>query len=327
MLIVTGGRIVASQWIGKTVDTEIYHISQDGKMKQCDAAEHYLSTWRELPVGGLLYGQPFVCGGGVSTTDKNYFVANNDCQKLGSRKDNIVMSEKRSSPASILITRQNGAEQKLWITGGANENLPFGKYLKTTEYVSTNKRFSGSGVVLPKRLKSHCMSHYNQSTVLIIGGRSDFGATQASLFMNIDKDELTEGPELIKTRYGHECGLLSMGESKRVVMAGGFKGGSLTSDIEILMPHPDGSHNWMTGPNIPVSLGLGFGAGVATPEGSFLMVAGVKRRSDFSTSVFQLACSTSSLSTCRWTKLEGELFVGRKYHVAIMVPSTYLPCN
>ncbi len=323
MLIVTGGWIEPNihanrlkMWRGRAFDTEIIYISPNGKTRNCKAPDHYLLKLRDNAVGGLVYGHPIVCGGSSTTHTKN-------CERLGSPKkaEYIEMLDLRYNAASILISRKNGAEQKLWVTGGRNGKA---SWLSSTEYVSTNKMFSGPGVYLPFGLKYHCMARFNRSTVVLLGGLSHRSNLRPSLFMDTDKETLTEAPTLTEKRYLHQCGQISLGTGGEnvVVMTGGTVERRKAEMTEVLMPDQDGFHVWVKGPDLPPRLQLG--DGVSTPDGSFLMVAG---QDSFSASILRLTCSTTSIQSCQWKKLEGELFVRRRQHVTIVVPSSYITCT
>jgi hypothetical protein len=54
-----------------------------------------------------------------------------------------------------------------------------------------------------------------------------------------------EGPSLKIKRSGHACGLMSNGQQSKIVVAGGYDGGSdIFSSVEIFDP---AVNNWITG--------------------------------------------------------------------------------
>ena len=112
-----------------------------------------------MPVGGLLFGQVLVCGGGVlaNRVDRRNNSYHADCQWLGPKTGNIKMREKRFSASSIFISKQNGNEQKLWVTGGevGRPADKFYKILQTTEFVSPLRQFAGEQAVQHEAEREH----------------------------------------------------------------------------------------------------------------------------------------------------------------------------
>ena len=245
-----------------------------------------------------------------------------DCEKLGSKSGNIKMREKRLMSGSILITKKNGAEQKLWVTGGYNVYTGSNnkKLSKTSEYVSTVKTLASQGPDLPLKLGSHCMAHVNQSTIVILGGSGDKPLAGFSwIFVDIDNKVLSQELKLSRERSGHSCGQVSVGGQKVVVMAGGGR-----NSTELMIPNQDGSFTWKDGPDLPHF--VTDGPSVSLSNGNFLLVGGAIHMLRSLHYIMQLSCPTEEIQDCLWTKLDQELFVGRGSHLAMMVPRNFVPC-
>ncbi len=337
LLLVTGGQIGIKSnkkiWFGLSHDTEILDFSSNVN-KQCDAAGRYLSHGRDFAVGGLLGEQVLVCGGGVRANgvDRIKHSYHADCQWLGPKTGSIKMREKRMKSSSILITKQSGNEQKLWVTGGqvgAFIHDKLYKILQTTEFVSPTQRFASPGPKLPHALTDHCMTYFNQSTIVILGGDTDgkqrkYWRKINWMLFDIDKGEMSIDEIKLSPRTGHVCGHVAFGQhQKAVVTAGGFKDDDVASSSDIMSIRRDGSYKWSRGPRLPIKVKNA--AGVTVPNGGqFLVVGGRERKSR---TVFQLACLTGKIQDCEWTKLGHELNAERRFHVALLVPNDFATCN
>ncbi len=323
LFLLTGGRIGVGYFSGYGFDTEVYDAS--AMEKQCNVADKYLTHERILGVGGFIYGQPMVCGGGEKNLRENVHVYSG-CEWLGSKPGNVPMREKRLRASSILITKQNGIEQKLWLAGGERLSK---QPLRTTEFVSPVKRFAGPGPSLPIPLTGHCAVKLNQSTVMILGGRR---APRLNwFFFDIEREVLSQGQRLSNHRYFHVCGQVALGQGQKVVvMAGGYAPMTAkTGSSEILVRTNDGNLRWKNGPKLPIP--IQYGVGVSIPSNGRFLLAGGKTGGQTGgytlAYIYQLACPTDKIRDCKWTRFDREMVGARYHHVGMIVPSNFASCT
>ena len=179
----------------------------------------------QLPVelfgasGVLMNGQtPFICGGvhygGVGKGYKTYF---KDCYQLteaGSwAKDQI---------ASLFTERayagygKMALDNTLVITGGFTKEGS----LSSIEVLSPNAIGQTLSIQLPTAIYGHCQVPWDPETFLVIGG---FGTSNRNEthFINVKKDQLTNGPSLNTGRSRHACAELQFNGKSYIVVSGG----------------------------------------------------------------------------------------------------------
>ena len=89
------------------------------------------------------------------------------------------------------------------------------------------------GPKLPNPLEWSCAVKYSADKVYVIGGYDGSSIRNKVLIFNpMDGFSHIKGPSLITKRSGHACALMSNGQQKQIVVAGG---GSLSS-VEIFDP-------------------------------------------------------------------------------------------
>lgn len=107
-------------------------------------------------------------------------------------------------------------------------------------------------------LKDACIVHYNDDTLMIIGGKSCDGCPgkpmeKSTRFFDMKKNTVTEGPELINGRYKHACQVVTIGQHEYIVVTGGIDTMYSTEMLRKLPNYED--HNkhgqlWQAGDNV-----------------------------------------------------------------------------
>ena len=136
-------------------------------------------------VGGLLMGQPLICGG-YNCYDNEYL---QDCVKLGHSETKFDLLEKRCGAASVVLDQKT-----LWVTGGEDGNDD----LLTTEFISLHHS-PIKGPDLPFTIERHGMVIYNENSIYIIGGYQDGALSEKSWIVNLSSKggfKIKEGPSL-----------------------------------------------------------------------------------------------------------------------------------
>ena len=112
-------------------------------------------------VGGLLLGQPLICGG-YNCYDNEYL---QNCVKLGHSETKFDLLEKRCGAASVVLDQKT-----LWVTGGEDGNDD----LLTTEFISLHHSpistyFYLLHTKITINLKSNKLDYtYKQEIIIII---------------------------------------------------------------------------------------------------------------------------------------------------------------
>lgn len=159
--------------------------------------------------GGVLLGQPIVCGG---TSHEGF---HKECFKLtldGSAWEHLAdMFEPRAAASAVVLN------QEIWITGGNSGPEP--RFLKTTEKISLDGTVS-PGPNLPVPLIGHCtVRSYGQ--IFIIGG-----ASQSTTYVyDLDLTRVRNGPSLNSARNIHACTEVASanhGGRNILIVLGGF---------------------------------------------------------------------------------------------------------
>ena len=116
---------------------------------------------------------------------------------------------------SIGATSQTGVaiNDKLWLTGL--------DYLDYTEFVSLSGDVSPAHLMPSKNQHSHCLVKTSESTVMMIGGSQDSEIARKTYFLDVLTGDWTDGPDMIKARSGHGCGLFDVDGMKYVIVVGG----------------------------------------------------------------------------------------------------------
>ena len=164
--------------------------------------------------GGLVNGQPFLCGG-YDKTNEHY---SKDCYTLtnsGSwaKDDTAALNTARRYVYGSVVLQNN-----LFISGGYNGNR-----LNTIEMLSPNTISETLSVTLPEGINSHCQVSFSSNQFMVIGGLD--GSLRAETYLiNVETNQLTNGPSLKTARNGHGCGELEVDGKSYIIVSGGASG-------------------------------------------------------------------------------------------------------
>ncbi len=290
-------------------------ISLSGKDKKCRKVadfphDIYGSDGGILMLNDVRY--PIICGGhgGVA------------CYVLETSKRLWIRIEGRDKPRNRAASVVLADGKTLWRTGGEYRLI-----LKSTEFVSLdhNKPLgtpftNREGPDLPIEVAYHCMVQLNSTTAMLIGGRNKKkGYRNNTYLFDITSEEKlkdwVKGPDLIRARNWHSCGVLTNpgdGSHQVVVAAGGC---CHRRSVEMWVV--GSSQGWIKGPDLPS--GLWGSWGVVTPDGKALLLPGGRSNEEFSSDILKLAYENGIWS---WTKLDQELEVPRRNHIAFLLPDS-----
>ena len=186
-------------------------INPDNSTTKCQNDYNYPISVRGAS-GAVVDGTIVVCGGRSPTTKKQ-------CYSFGFEKEwkNITdMTTVRAWAASVPFN-----SDALWVGGGHDGN----NYLKSTELVYLDGRRS-STKQLPKVRRESCAAEYNGNIYFTGGWDGNYDAQNNNWIINTKDDfKVTDGPNMLKKREGHSCGIFhSHAHSGRavIVTAGGF---------------------------------------------------------------------------------------------------------
>ena len=191
--------------------------------------------------GGLINGQPFLCGGSLPFLNGDYHYVK-DCYKLtnsGSwtKDDTVALNEARSGVYGSVVLKN-----KLFISGGYN-----GNYLNTIEMLSPDATAQTLSVQV-FGLEGHCQVSFSSDQFMVIGGyRLDDRAE--TYFVNVETNQLTNGPSLKTARSSHGCGELEVDGKSYVIVSGGYNNDGGLRSTEIL-DKDKVVQGWQNGKNI-----------------------------------------------------------------------------
>ena len=134
--------------------------------------------------GGLVNGQPFLCGG-YDKTNEHY---SKDCYTLtnsGSwaKDDTAALNTTRGFVYGSVVLQNN-----LFISGGSN-----GNHLNTIEMLSPNTISETLSVTLPKGIYNHCQVSFSSNQFMVIGGYDGSTTRAETYFLNMETNQLTQG--------------------------------------------------------------------------------------------------------------------------------------
>ena len=199
----------------------------------------YYSNKRYGCVGGLLKGQPVICGGG-SHTDvfQDYFTINEPNKKTN-------MLQKRCHASGVVLN-----QNKLWIVGGDGGSKWYENVSgNTSEFISLEKE-PQEGPDLPFTISHHSMVIYNEKSIFIIGGLQNGIVSNHTWIINPSNEfQINEGPSLNIRRKDHCCGKILIDDGIMLVVVGGYdEHNNVLNSIELLDPLSDQS--WKLGTDI-----------------------------------------------------------------------------
>jgi hypothetical protein len=305
-LVICGGVIAGSAGRSATDTCEV--ISLESSATTCKNLPN-ISTEIFAPVGGLGFNEnPIVCGGAQKD---NY---SNRCFSLNNNE--WVLVESMSSERGYAAGR-NLEDGNYLVIGGISDS---GFFLETAEML-TAQGWDSKVPPLPVTLIYHCMVTINSTTVMIIGGQQSSGNPEWTFYFNFGNERWTWGPELKQGRTGHSCGRIKKDEDSQemsIIVAGGEDGRPLSS-VEIL---DEGSEEWRTGPNLPLS--ILWSQMVEDQSGGVILIGG---SSDFNSSMDTLFHLSHGGQDAVWTQMEQKLKIGREFHTGFLVPDNIVDCS
>ena len=117
--------------------------------------------------------------------------------------------------------------------------------------------------------------------------------------------------------------LIDAGDSSLVVVAAGGFNGIGQNSTELWF---QGSSEWVEGPELPNDYYQT--SGVTASDGNRFVIVGGYSQDDSGAknyaSLFELQCVNRA---CSWKKMEQELELGRRNHVAMLVPDSLVYCE
>ncbi len=300
--------------------------------------------------GGLLNcsSTPVICGGHCD--DADYF--SSTCETLSDHDSlTVEMTVPRVDAASIVVSTDLDSG-RLWITGGSLTSSRITP-MDTTEYVSMVPSGSGyhlqvePGPKLNDKILGHCLVKVEDFNVLLIGGAGDKSSDIRDTVWKIPLDDVEsnweQGPSLQLERVHHTCGLMLDQETgSRVVIVVGGEGKLAWAGS----PEPKAFNSfeiWSMGDILVESFkmffeegGLLFGENVKlerpfgiVTEGrtSFVLGGGDYEIYEMSTMYHDLWIISCRNSDCSVDKRENILDIGRTATVAMLIPSSAVPCQ
>ena len=133
----------------------------------------------------------------------------------------------------------------LWLSGGFNKADGI---LDSSDFIQLDSAIANPGPKLPYAVSTHCVVKNSQTKVYLIGGYGTSFLNKVLIFNPMNGFTHIEGPSLITKRSGHSCSLMSNGQHSKIVVAGGFYGGYLSS-VEIFDPT---ANKWTPGKKITI---------------------------------------------------------------------------
>jgi len=269
--------------------------------------------------GAVVDGTIVVCGGG------EYPTYTKQCHSFGHDKKWRLglMTTPRTYAVSVPFKGD-----ALWVAGGYGGS----NRLNSTELVYLDGRRSSTKQLPEVRLGS-CATEYNGIIYLTGGSDGDRSDQDNTWIINANDDfRLTNGPNMLRTRSNHACGIFhSHAHSGRavIVTAGGF--GDETSTGKPIVAAGSGSYG--TGPNncefwdftvqgstwqlcsqdLPTRM---FGSRMTpTADGKGLLLS-------YLNSVYSFVCQSET--SCMFAPTEIQLQIERKNHLMLQVPSSLL---
>ena len=164
--------------------------------------------WRYSSIGGLLCGQPIICGGynGESVVNDCFFVKGS----LGEMT--VKLKYMRTSATSIAL---NGTA--IWVLGGADENY---NHLNSSEIITTDSSFET--VALPFTISNHCMVKVSENAIYVIGGWQNYTSSRETWIIDpVDGLSISKGPSMNKDRTDMSCGTMKIKGQTVIIVAGG----------------------------------------------------------------------------------------------------------
>jgi hypothetical protein len=305
-------------------------IARDGLTNTIEDLESTLTTCKNLTnlplelwgsFGGLGFqDKPLICGGEDSKTRFS-----REC--FSWEGNGWIYSSSLNTDryhAAVLPSPYQTENQKLLVTGGIND------FKNRDVEVLTRQGWKTLPQRLPVEIYFHCSVLVNSTTIMVIGGWQNGSfpslldnASSDTFLFNTENEIWTVGPQLKKGRAAHSCGRIrknSQSQDFSILVAGGLVEGSDGSSVEIL---DLGTNEWRKGPDLP--FGIMLAQMVEDPNGGVVLVGGSSQYpNSFLDTLYQLPHGGADAV---WTKMKQKLKIGRKRHVAFLVPDDVVDCS
>jgi hypothetical protein len=272
----------------------------------------------EVAIGGLGFQEkPIICGG-----QNSKWVHSNKCFSLEgnewtpSPSLNTVRAFATISPSPYPFK-----SHKFIAIGGLDGDTR----LDTAEILTEKGNWETLRQSLPVTLSQHCSVLVNSTTVMVIGGFQYGLVSSNTYFFNIRNEVWIEGPQLKQSRFEHSCGRIRKGGQSQefsIIVAGGNDKSELSSKLSSVEILDQGSNEWRKGPGLPFEIDKA--QMVDDPNGGVVLVGGSSDYDEILDTLFQLPHGGED---AEWIELEQTLNVGRRSHVAFLVPDNIVDCS
>ena len=212
---------------GNGLDTQVIDMKSSSSVSSFGD----IPSKRRNSVGGLLGSTPILCGG-CCYEDSCISFKNSQWTKTHE------MTTKRGYAASVQLNSTT-----MWILGGWKA---YNERLDSTEFLRADSSVGIPGPKLPIAMHKFCVLKYSDHQVYIIGGEGTETLNKVYIYNPMDGFTRIEGPALKNKRRLHACAVMSNGQQSKIVVAGGYSDGGLSS-VEIFDPTVN---NWIPGKEI-----------------------------------------------------------------------------
>jgi hypothetical protein len=185
--------------------------------------------------------------------------------------------------------------------------------LNTTEDLTAQRWEEYLPQSIPFKFNAYCSVLVNPTTVLVIGSEPSQGSS-TTYYLNIENEIWTPGPYLNNIRENTSCGKVRRSNNSQefsIIVAGGWDVFQQSS-VEIL---DQGAEEWRKGPELPMKM---YEAKmVEDQKGGVILVGGYSNDIGPLETLLHLPHGGED---AQWTEMDQKLNVGRKVHVAFLVP-------
>jgi len=187
----------------------------------------YCNPLADFPIAGVhssgeyVHGKIISCGGSLAGEDTKscyYYSENNKDWSLFGDLANV-----RYEHDSAILP--NG---DLWVTGGKDENY---ENSYTTDVIDKDFNIK-EGPILPFGLSAHCVTNWNSTHMLLIGGYQTSSSNRV-FFFDINAEKWILAPEMNYNRWGPACVTFVDTDDKTKVMVIGGQGGTSVETGEL----------------------------------------------------------------------------------------------
>jgi hypothetical protein len=160
--------------------------------------------------------------------------------------------------------------------------------------------------------------------VIDIGGWENDGLSANTYFFNTDNEVWMKGPQLKHERFLHSCQRIRKDSQSQefsiIVVGGNSYRNPFVEPVEVLDPD---LNEWRRGPDLPHVLDSS--QLVEDQKGGDILMGGNSvSPNDHLDSLFQLVHAGKE---AKLSRMEQKLKVGRKNHVAFLVPDSIVECS